>query len=199
MECVCVCLRACVCVCVCEIERERERERESSLVEPTTHNRGLCANTYELHYCVCHATLFPFQAWTDGKTKDIINCLYFSFESWSSQLWKGSYISDTDCDVRPITMHWVSWPIRADCACWKEGFCRKQMVWERGWRGGEGRGGISTHAVFTLDQRGDEWILTSAHSHPLIVGSIMKLSLTADPQGDNTWCLKSTQKTGVQW
>ncbi len=23
------------------------------------------------------------------------------------------------CGVRPITMHWVSWPIRADCACRK--------------------------------------------------------------------------------
>ncbi len=33
--------------------------------------------------------------------------------------------------VRPITMHWVSWPIRADCACLKEGLCRKRSVWER--------------------------------------------------------------------
>ncbi len=33
--------------------------------------------------------------------------------------------------VRPITMHWVSWPIRADCTCWKEGLCRKRSVWER--------------------------------------------------------------------
>uniref|UniRef100_A0A672JXY1 Proheparin-binding EGF-like growth factor n=1 Tax=Sinocyclocheilus grahami TaxID=75366 RepID=A0A672JXY1_SINGR len=30
------------------------------------------------------------------------------------------------CSVRPITMHWVSWPIRADCACRKEGLCRKR-------------------------------------------------------------------------
>ncbi len=29
-------------------------------------NCGLCtANTYEHHHCVCHATLFPFRAWTD--------------------------------------------------------------------------------------------------------------------------------------
>ncbi len=35
------------------------------------------------------------------------------------------------CGVRPITMHWVSWPIRADCACRKEGLCRKRSVWER--------------------------------------------------------------------
>ncbi len=35
----------------------------------------------QLHHCVCHVTLFPSRAWTDGKTKDIINCLYFYFES----------------------------------------------------------------------------------------------------------------------
>ncbi len=33
------------------------------------------------------------------------------------------------CGVRPITMLWVSWPIRADCACRKEGLCRKRP-WE---------------------------------------------------------------------
>ncbi len=27
---------------------------------------------------------------------------------------KARYISDTACGVRPITLHWVSWPIRAD-------------------------------------------------------------------------------------
>ncbi len=76
--CVCVCVREreregggghtaaqCVCVCVCE----REREREWS-----------CVQTQD-HHCVCHATLFLSQAWTDGKTKDIINCLYSYFES----------------------------------------------------------------------------------------------------------------------
>ncbi len=30
---------------------------------------------------------------------------------------KGRYISDAACGVRPITMHWVSRPIRADWAC----------------------------------------------------------------------------------
>ncbi len=35
---------------------------------------------------------------------------------------KGRYISDVAFGVRPITMHCVSWPIRADCACQKEGF-----------------------------------------------------------------------------
>ncbi len=44
---------------------------------------------------------------------------------------KGRYISDAACGVRPITMHCASWPIRADCACRKEGLCRKRSVWER--------------------------------------------------------------------
>ncbi len=74
---------SCVCVCVCVRERETERERES-------HHSVLFANTYELHHCVCHVTLFPSRAWTDGKTKDIINCLYIYFESWNSWLWKGA-------------------------------------------------------------------------------------------------------------
>ncbi len=38
------------------------------------------------------------------------------------------------CGVRPITMLWVSWPIRADCACRKEGLCRKHLR-EAGHRG----------------------------------------------------------------
>ncbi len=38
---------------------------------------------------------------------------------------KGRYISDAACGVRPIT---VSWPIRADCTCWKEGLCRKLSI-----------------------------------------------------------------------
>ncbi len=44
---------------------------------------------------------------------------------------KGRYISDAACGVRPITMLCASWPIRAGCACRKEGLCRKRCVWER--------------------------------------------------------------------
>ncbi len=91
--------RVCVCVCVCVWVRERERERERDSVtasqrsvQPVRNclNRGLCANTYKHHHCVCHTTLFPSRAWTDRKTKDIINCLYIHFESWSSRLRKGA-------------------------------------------------------------------------------------------------------------
>ncbi len=44
---------------------------------------------------------------------------------------KGRYISDAACGVRPITMLCASWPIRADCACRKEGLCRKRSIWEK--------------------------------------------------------------------
>ncbi len=123
--CVCVCVCACVSVCV--------RERGSHHSEDSCLNRGLCtANIYEHHHCVCHATLFPSQAWTDGKTKDIINCLYIYFESWSSRLWKGVlHFRRVLVVFRPIAMQWVSWLIRADCACRREGLCRKRLVWER--------------------------------------------------------------------
>ncbi len=38
------------------------------------------------------------------------------------------------CGVRPIKMHWVCWPIRADCICCKEGLCRKWLLREAGHR-----------------------------------------------------------------
>ncbi len=86
VACVCVCARMCVCVreshhsvvcvCVCVCGRMCERGRHGH------NNCGLCtANKYEDHHCVCHTTLFPSRAWTDGKTKDIINCLYIYFEN----------------------------------------------------------------------------------------------------------------------
>ncbi len=76
---VCVCAGACVwereghsaasCVCVCVLACVRETRSH--------HNHSLCGNTYELHHCVSHVTMFPSLTWTDGKTKDIINCLLF--------------------------------------------------------------------------------------------------------------------------
>ncbi len=109
-----------LCVCVCEKERE------------TT---AACVQTHELHHGVCHATLFPFRAWTDGKTKDIINCLYIYFKRWSSQLWQGPlhFWHRLWCSANHNAL--ISWLIRADCACRKEGLCRKRRVWEAGHRG----------------------------------------------------------------
>ncbi len=96
--CVFVCVRergsqrSIVCVCVRERESERERGPQRSVVckreghsaaaswvcvcereEDTVIQPRLCASTYELHHSVCHATLFRSR--TDGKTKEIINCL----------------------------------------------------------------------------------------------------------------------------
>ncbi len=84
--------RVCVSASACMWERERDRVTSQRSVQCVRNhlNRGLFANTYQHHHCVCHTTLFPSRAWTDGKTKDIINCLYFNFESWSSWLWKGA-------------------------------------------------------------------------------------------------------------
>ncbi len=81
--CVCVCVRVCVCVCVCEGNRVTSQRR----VQPVRNhlNRSLCANTYEHHHYVCHATLFPFWAWTD-KTK---------LKAEARDYGKGRYISDT--------------------------------------------------------------------------------------------------------
>ncbi len=113
----------CVCVCVCVCVRERETG---------SHHSGVsCLNVA----CVCKihtsiitvfvtSTLFLFRAWTDGKTNDIINCLYIYFESWSSRLWKGTLHFRRTLVVFGQS-HWVSWPIRADCACRKEVLCRK--------------------------------------------------------------------------
>ncbi len=42
--------------------------------------------------------------WADGKTKDIINCLYITFKAEARDYGKGRYISDVRCGVRPITM-----------------------------------------------------------------------------------------------
>ncbi len=91
-------LRVCVCVCVCVRVWEREREgvtsqhisylyrglcvcvwdwetvtsQQSVQLVRNRLNRGLCANTYELHHCVFHVTLFPFRAWTDAKLRTLL-------------------------------------------------------------------------------------------------------------------------------
>ncbi len=68
------------------VRREREGVTPQRSVQRVINclNRGLCANTYEHHPSVCHVTLFPSRAWTDGKPKDIIKCLYFLF--WKLKL-----------------------------------------------------------------------------------------------------------------
>ncbi len=82
----CVCVLVCVCVCV----RERERETWS---HP---NRGLCtANTYELHHCVCHATLFPLGLELMVKLRTLLTVFIFILKAKACDNGKGHYISDS--------------------------------------------------------------------------------------------------------
>ncbi len=121
----------CVCTCVCECERESERERERR-----SHHSGVYSTSEIVLIAACLQThtasspclsrdFVPLSTWTDGKTEDIINCLYIPFDAEARNYGKGRYISDAACGVRPITMHCDSWPIRADCTCRKEGRLRE--------------------------------------------------------------------------
>ncbi len=114
----------CVCALVCVRAHMCVREGD-------TVTTAACVQTHTSFITVCHATLFPFWAWTDAnaKTKDIINL--FISKAKARDYGKGRNISDAACGVWPITMHCDSWQIRADCACRKEELCRKQSVWER--------------------------------------------------------------------
>ncbi len=73
----------------------------------------------------------PSRAWTDAKLRTLLTVFTFILKAEARDYGKGRYISNAFFGVRPITMHCASWPIRADCACRKEGLCRKQSVWER--------------------------------------------------------------------
>ncbi len=59
------------------------------------------------------------------KLRTLLTVLTFILKAKARDYGKGRYITTRACGVRPITMLWVSWPIRADCACLKEGLCRK--------------------------------------------------------------------------
>ncbi len=62
------------------------------------------------------------------KLRTLLTVFTFILKAEAHDYGKGRYISDAACGVQPITMLWVSWPIRADCACWKEGLCRKLSI-----------------------------------------------------------------------
>ncbi len=87
--------------CVCERERDRVTVDSAVLIaacvcvrarETDLHHSGVyrlseivliaaCLQTHTSIITVSVTRLFPFRASTDAKTKDIINCLYFHFES----------------------------------------------------------------------------------------------------------------------
>ncbi len=81
--------------CVCERERERVTSQRRVCVcvcvcghITVTQSQLVCKHIRASSLCLSCDSV-PLSAWTDGKTKDIINCLYIYFESWSSRLWKG--------------------------------------------------------------------------------------------------------------
>ncbi len=69
----------CVCVCVCVWERESERQGHVT-VESAVLIVACLKHIQASSLSLSHDSV-PLSAWTDGKTKDIINCLYIYFES----------------------------------------------------------------------------------------------------------------------
>ncbi len=149
--CVCVCVRACERerervtsqhisylnrgLCVCVWERERERERETG-----SHHSGVyspseivlitaCLQTHTSFITVFVTRLCsPLRLELMVKLRTLLTIFTFILKAEVHDYGKGHYISDAACGVRPITMHCASWPIRADCACRKEGLCRKRSI-----------------------------------------------------------------------
>ncbi len=125
--CFVISLNVCECVCV----RERERQGHITVESAVLSSRGLCSNTFEHHHCVCHVTLFPSRLELMLKLTTLLTVFTLILKAETHDYGKRRYISNVACGVRPITMHRVSWPIRAGCGCQKEGLCRKLNVRER--------------------------------------------------------------------
>ncbi len=117
---------AVLCVCVCVCARVRERGRHGHI---TT---AACLQTHRSFITVSVMWLCsPLGLELMVKLRTLLTVFTFILKAKACDYRKGRYITDAACGVRPITMHCASWPFRADCACWKEGLCRKWSVWER--------------------------------------------------------------------
>ncbi len=77
--------------------------------------------------CLSHDSV-PLSGLNLVKLRTLLTVFTLILKAKARDYGKGHYISDAACGVRPITMLWVSWPIRANCACRKEGLCRKRSV-----------------------------------------------------------------------
>ncbi len=82
------------------------------------HNRGMCANTYELHYCLSR-DCSPLGLELMGKLRTLLTVFTLIRKLKLVIMERGVTFLTRACGVRPITMLCVSWPIRADCACLK--------------------------------------------------------------------------------
>ncbi len=139
-RCVCVCacacvwererervtvqLRLCVCVCVCVLMCVREGET-------VTQPRLVCKHIRASSLCLSRDSVHLSGLELMVKLRTLLTVFTIILKAEARDYGKGRYISDAACGVRPSTMHCASWPIRADCACRKEGLCRKRNVWER--------------------------------------------------------------------
>ncbi len=116
-----LCFHTCVCADMCERERGSHHSGACFL------NHGLCtANTYKLHHC--HATLIPSRLELMVKLRTLLTVVIFTLKAEAHDYCNYCTFPMRAYNVRPITMHWVSWQFRADFACWKEGLCRKLLV-----------------------------------------------------------------------
>ncbi len=121
----------CLCVCVCVRESERERDRDRVTVESAV-LIAACVQTHTSFITVSVTWLCsPLRLELMVKLRTLFTVFTLILKAEARDYGKGRYISDAACGVRPIIMNCASWPIRADCACRKEGLCRKRSVWER--------------------------------------------------------------------
>ncbi len=122
----------CACVCVCVRVRSRVCEREKQ-----SHDRGFCVcvrgrNSHTTAACVqTHRSFITVSVtrlcsplWLElmVKLRTLLTVFTFILKAKARDYGNGHYISDAACGVRPITMLWVSWPIRADCAFGRRDF-----------------------------------------------------------------------------
>ncbi len=103
---------------------EKNRVSSQLSVQPVRNhlNHSLCSNTR-----LCS----PLELELMIKLRTLLTLFTLGLKAEASDYGMGRYISNAACGVRPITMNCASWPIRADCACLKEGFVENDTV-ERG-------------------------------------------------------------------
>ncbi len=94
------------------------------------------ANCVQIHTSIITVSVTrhgsPFELELMVKLRTLLTVFTLVLKVEAGDYGKGGVTFPTRaCGVQPITMHWVSWPISADCACRKEGLCRKQYVCER--------------------------------------------------------------------
>ncbi len=103
---------------VCVRTRVCERGRHG-------HTTTTCVQTHTSFITVSVTWLCsPFGLGLMVKLWTLITVFTFIFKLNLAIMERGVTFPNHACGVRPITMHCVNWPIRADCACWREGLCR---------------------------------------------------------------------------